>query len=428
MAKVFLSFLGTNKYVNCNFLFNSQKIKNVKFVQEALIRLVAKDFKKEDKVIIFLTKDARTKNWEDSDINENRGLSERLNDLSLEMKILDIGIPDGNSEKQIWKIFEIIFKQISENDEIIFDITHGFRSLPMLCMVLLNYSRFLKNTRIKGIFYGAFEVLGPVNKVKEMHIKDRNAPIFDLTSFDNLQQWSVAADNFVNYGNSEKIKKLINKEINPILKVTKGQNEAAKNINELANYLHKFTLQIQTVRGDMLVKGVAVKNIKKIIKNIKENEIEYKAFSPIIHEIEKKIERFLTDDIKNGFRAVEWCLNHNLIQQGITMLQETIITYILDEIDLEPNKLNRELVSCAIYIKNRKINEDEWNEKCQKNLRTTKSILKYKEFNDLSKIYDELREHRNDINHGGYLSVLKGDAFQRKIESAYKKLKEIIKI
>ena len=33
---------------------------------------------------------------------------------------------------------------MQDGDELYFDLTHGFRYLPMLVMVLINYSKFLK--------------------------------------------------------------------------------------------------------------------------------------------------------------------------------------------------------------------------------------------------------------------------------------------
>ena len=33
---------------------------------------------------------------------------------------------------------------------------------------------------------------------------------------------------------------------------------------------------------------------------------------------------FAREDINNGFRAVDWCVSHGMIQQAITMLQENM--------------------------------------------------------------------------------------------------------
>jgi len=42
------------------------------------------------------------------------------------------------------EIFRTIFDEIDENDEIIFDVTHSFRYLPMLVFIVINYARVVK--------------------------------------------------------------------------------------------------------------------------------------------------------------------------------------------------------------------------------------------------------------------------------------------
>jgi len=87
-----------------------------------------------------------------------------------------IKIPNGKSEEEFWIIFDKITSVINEGDEIVFDITHGFRSQPFIVIVLLLYLKALKNIKIKNILYGAFEA------------KDENniTPVFELKSFIDL--------------------------------------------------------------------------------------------------------------------------------------------------------------------------------------------------------------------------------------------------
>lgn len=44
----------------------------------------------------------------------------------------------------------IIF--FGEGDEIIFDITHSFRSIPMLAITIMNYAKVLKNCKLKEVY------------------------------------------------------------------------------------------------------------------------------------------------------------------------------------------------------------------------------------------------------------------------------------
>ncbi|MCK5228737.1 MAG: hypothetical protein KAR13_00630 [Desulfobulbaceae bacterium] len=53
MSKIFVSFLGTNSYMECNYCFGDKKVANVRFVQEAMIRMFCADFGHDDRILIF---------------------------------------------------------------------------------------------------------------------------------------------------------------------------------------------------------------------------------------------------------------------------------------------------------------------------------------------------------------------------------------
>jgi len=413
MRKVLISFLGTGDYENIIYCYKNKCIDNVKFIQEAIIKLFCNDFNKNDVVVVFLTKEASEKNWE----GEN-GLQERLNDLKPNFKIKGVNIPIGGSPEELWKIFEIIYSVLDYNDEVILDITHSFRSLPMLCIVLLNYSRFLKNIKIKGIYYGAYEAK-----------RNNIAPIFDLTSFDILQRWSIAAENFVDYGRTDKIYELVKEKIHPILKDTKGQNEIAQRERDIINNLKNVSNNLCTVRGKLIYEGNSFIELKNIIKNVDSNENISNPLIPLKEKILSKVLPFSTNDVLNGFRGVKWCIDHDLIQQGITLLQETIITYILEKSKLDWQVLNnRVAVSDAIKSINIDKIDDGFNVANEEIVQVLiQTIRKDETLFRLSKLFEKLRDYRNDINHGGYLkNARKPDKFKNKLLNIFNKVVETI--
>ena len=110
---------------------------------------------------------------------------------------LQIGnIPNGNSEAELWEIFQICADAVDEEDEIIFDITHAFRSLPFLIFIVAAYLRQVKSVTLKHIIYGAFEA------------RDANTnrtAIFDLTPFIQLLDWTNAVNVFQRSGDARPI-------------------------------------------------------------------------------------------------------------------------------------------------------------------------------------------------------------------------------
>ncbi len=46
-------------------------------------------------------------------------------------------IPEGANSNEMMEIFQTIYKLISLDEDIIFDVTHSFRSIPILIMLVL---------------------------------------------------------------------------------------------------------------------------------------------------------------------------------------------------------------------------------------------------------------------------------------------------
>lgn len=217
--KVFLSFLGVSPYTICNYVHEEQT-KITHFVQIATLSMFCKNWEKEDAVYLFLTDTAKRKNWIEENENKYTGLETEIKNLQLKPVVQPIDIPENSImntnkenaisskdiEQEIWTTFSIVFGVLQKDDEVIFDITHSLRYMPMLVTILLDYARFTKNIKILGIYYGAFEVLGFGKQIEVNYpnVVDRKAPIVDLSAFPLLQKWANAASDFVNLGSAKK--------------------------------------------------------------------------------------------------------------------------------------------------------------------------------------------------------------------------------
>jgi CRISPR-associated DxTHG motif protein len=115
--------------------------------------------------------------------------------------IIGVDIPNGNSEEELWQIFSKITDNLDEGDEVIFDITHAFRSIPILALLATSFLRIAKNVKLKAILYGAHDA-------KDVEAR-APVPVFDLTPFVALLDWITATDRFIKNGDGNELAGLL---------------------------------------------------------------------------------------------------------------------------------------------------------------------------------------------------------------------------
>lgn len=422
--KVFLSFLGTTPYKECKYVSEQFGESGVlRFVQQAIFELHCKDFSENDVIYIFLTKGAEETNWAEL---EEYFIKQKVNLIPIK------NVKEGYIEQDIWNVFEMVYENLQKNDQVFLDITHGFRILPMLTTVLLSYAKALKNIEVCGIFYGAFEALGPARLIDEKYPnpKDRKAPLLNLLSFSALQDWTEAAFSFIKTGNPNSTAQLTQQNINPILEATAGKDQSAALLRNIITGLEKGERVIATNRGNQILKSdhflSVTENIKRI--NAEENAV-IKPLRPLLDVILSKLQNFKKDSSLNWLAAAHWCLQHGMEQQAITQLQEGIITYIClkNKFDFAEIKL-RELVSQAFYVYYNNTEFEKWKNEAKENREKIEKLISSIDLQNLSNSYASLTQIRNDINHAGYKKHSSSDpkSFKRQVEKIINEVQHII--
>ena len=192
-----LSFLGlgpSGGYQETTYLKHDGSMSwKTHLFQEAVIQLY-----KPKELVIFATSEV---------LKDEKGYLEYLKG---KFKVDIKPIPDGRSTDELWQIFDVYKNVVDEGDEIILDITHAFRSLPLLVFTAAAYLRQVKDVELEHIIYGAFEARDP----------DKNeTPIFDLTLFVELLNWTNAVNVFQLTGDARQIAALdIHSDIRDALK------------------------------------------------------------------------------------------------------------------------------------------------------------------------------------------------------------------
>lgn len=422
MSIKLLTFLGTSNYQPASYYFDNtnESSEQVHYVQETLIKRYTPN-----SVIVFVTTEAHQDNYENrrlsrTELEPGTGLQSKLHQLQKEKYLFDFQhkfINRGSDSSELWKVFDVVFQSIENEDEIIFDITHALRSLPMLTMVLINYAITLKRIKVKAICYGAFEVGEKIDGINY-------TPIFDLSPFVELQDWTYAAQSFIHAGDAKRLSAL-----------------TARTFPKFSKSIEEFTQSIKTCRGKFIIDEFNAYELKKEIQKIKQDKKSPQQLSPLLDAVEGKLKPFNNHTIKNGYAAVEWCIQHDLIQQGITILQEVLISSVIEAVFDEDeeernNRITRELANAA--LNGQKIEPGDYNKYCTPRSKLTKDDVKFKfesmvlwinKITGLKDCYSTLTGRsgfRNDINHAGFKdNPLKPEELREELQQLFRKVKNL---
>lgn len=410
MSRVFISVLGTTDYAECVYTQPDSGLTcQTRFVQEATVLMNCQNWSEKDRILIFTTQEAQKRNWLDDGqtIGQEKapkiqqGLKSRLEALGPKQAIRNIMIPEGKTIDEIWSIFNLIFSELKKSDEVVFDITHSFRSIPMLVMVILNYAKVVRNVTLKGIFYGAMESLGNLSEVKKMPVSDRLVPILDLSAFDELLDWSVAIERFLESGDGAKVFVLADQKSRAVKKIKQGPDEAADTMKTIAACIRAFSENMSTCRGLQIPSSIT--DLKQAVSKGKYTDMN-PAFQPLLSHLEERLATFSGRPVEDGLRAVQWCAEHNLVQQGYTILREFMISYVCKGFGVDEHDWDKR--SSIAHSIGKDVENWQKYQKQRKGVRVTIDLgnPEYELFSpdsELPELFSTLFGLRNDINHAG---------------------------
>ncbi|MGI6681150.1 MAG: TIGR02221 family CRISPR-associated protein [Bdellovibrionota bacterium] len=436
MRKLFISFLGIGDYKECIYKLDNFECET-DFIQEALIKYYKrKEWKNsEHRIKIFYTiettkprENKETKKIEESNFDKiQKRLEKYKNDIDY------ILIKSGQTQNELWEIFNTVNNEIKDNDELYLDITHAFRYIPMLSSYLLNFARIQKNISIKHINYGAFEAGEEKTKTAPM----KTAPIYELSLLDHWFDWSIALNTFKQSGNAKKLIELLDLEYTidelPSDSKTNTKDAALNNKIKFKSFLKDIKKTIDNFSKAVALSNVsdAIKNVleikakineyrtenSKVLENVSNENPQSIVILDTIYQIEKEFVNIIDDNIESYLELVKWCKEHDLYQSSITILYEVLITYFvnkyskkLDEIvknlkettksKSRKQKIKRGVISGVLSIASK--NEDFENSDLNKN-----GIFECEKLRqdfatshiNICKLYSFLGQIRNHINH-----------------------------
>ncbi len=218
--------------------------------------------------------------------------------------LIKYGVDEEEIRENINRILGLE-QYLETNDELIVDITHSFRSLPIFIMNLIIYLQnvSLKKITISHIHYG----------MNEASREFGYSPVVDLNAMMDVQEWITGAYAFSMFGNTYKISKLLEKENKSVAPILRGFSDAMN-----LNYLYPMQAETQKLSG---LKNKEYKtDLPKLI------------ISPIVKQY---VDTFRIKDEKHRqshfqLKLADWQFQHKKYGQAYLTSNDALISYVCE--------------------------------------------------------------------------------------------------
>ena len=415
---------GKFDYKTAKYVLNEKISRETKFVQIAELELLGGDCF--DKIIIVGTK--RT------DINEGsldvhyEKLLDEANTIGIDKHIFrKIEITNALDYACEWEWLNKILAEIDNNDTLVVDLTHGFRSIPIVFSAAINLLIKTKNINLEAVYYGAFD------------FPAETKPIINMKDYYIVNNWADGVMRLVEVGDSKKLIDLISignqtfnvEELNncklkdAIMSVTDGFRNV--DINNIYNYTKNLLDIINDITN---VNNLS--EISKILLNKIKNE-----FSPFVPENFKN-NIYCKDYFELQLKIIEYLIKHRLFMQAYTVMNELIASIgilgsdrgINQRYDNSEGRGKRSYAN--IFLRMVSNEENNWKFTDDEQTMKDKLMKFYKKLSDkniiveLRNLVKEIKFIRDGLDHAWTSKAKMAEDLENKSKESYEKLKDII--
>lgn len=324
MKRILIAFLG-----NTNYTETIYRIEGKDYASKLAFKPIHEHFSPIETTYILGTKESR---W----------------DLLEGIAHEHIEIPYGKNESDFWDMFDILVNKIdAKNSEVIFDITHGFRAIPLFAAI---YIRLLKQVEptasFAHIFYGSFE--------REQAV----TPIVDLSSTLDLLDWVDATNIFVKYGELEDLSAKMRTIQNRLWKEKNSKKPFkigmfSKKLEKLSNILSLTYTPLLAHESKELSDLLQDQGFRKeLTKYVKPLDL---LSNRLISYTSRFSKTYLWE---SHLEVAKWYLENKRLTQALLVLREVVITYLCEDCGGNPYDYNtREQIKDGLNSKRRESRE-----------------------------------------------------------------------
>ncbi len=359
-----ISFLGTGNYASTTYSFKGQSCTTPYFP------VVMKKMLGVDRLFVIMTKEAKEKH---------------AAQLSSLIDYEPVMIPSGRTEKEYFEMFEAIIKPVTESSRLSLDVTHGFRTQPMLALAALIYLRYLKNCTVDGVYYGAYDPDHP-----------QESSVFDLSPYLDVIDWTFAIRRFREKGDASDMAVLM-KEFHKQTHIQQSDYKS-KELHNTGVHLQQMMQALSVIRpAEVMEEAQYLKERLQDVQHDLKQVYQTKPLALMLDIVRSTIEKFDAGDAQNlfgreGIKMQMTMIRHSLevgrIQQAFTLCTELLFSVACIKKGIDPldDKMRPEMSRRLTAIGNglEAVHQpfEEW-EKV------------------LGEIIKKATEYRNDLNHAG---------------------------
>lgn len=316
-----ISFLGFNNYTETIYRHptTSQSVKTA-FFQEALV-----EFYQPEILYVLLTDTVANKIPRNATVSNWQALQAKLEGKPVKLEPI-FNIPESNSPEDGWIIFDKMTGCLNQDDRVIFDLTHSFRSIPVVALLAMSYLRTVKQVKIEGLLYGAFDP----------NAQGQPTPTYDLLPMLSLLDWIAAADRFTKTGDGQPLAELLKNAIpGPERAKHPAVRPLAQKLDQTAKIIAQISQAIALARP--LETLTLTEQLEEILKQADASiDQRAKPFALIADQLLEEYGQFaLADNLETEklaqnlwlqFQMINWYMARGQVMQAMTLAGEWLIS------------------------------------------------------------------------------------------------------
>lgn len=316
MSKIFISFLGTGApsakanelgYDSLTYRFEGDDAPYIsRFAQRAIIE--SHGVETFDRICLMMTPESKAKH-RDLLVEELLSIG-----CKSEQILEDDSITTNQNTEQQWEWFDSLQRLINDGDEVVFDFTHGFRSVPIIFSTAISFLQRVKRFQLLNAYYG--------------YMVDRAAgtgEIIDMAKFYRINEWADGVSRLVDMADASKLAELAEEG--------KADGFAALNDKNLTQALRELTNLIKNIdvnnvgqKADEALQLIAAKKETCTGADAQLLEMVVEKFSGLAIQGSGLYDY---DYFRLQLALSEMLLKHGLNMQAFTVMREAIASISL---------------------------------------------------------------------------------------------------